>query len=53
MKQHVLGAQDALKSARKCALCNQKHAKNRIYRIAKSLESQGCEGSNPSHSATT
>lgn len=37
MKQHVLGAQDAMKSARKRALCNQKHAKNRIYRIAKSL----------------
>lgn len=27
MKQHVLGAQDALKSARKRALCNPKHAK--------------------------
>ena len=51
MKRHVLGAPNALKSARNHTKCTPKHAKNGIYRIAKSLESQGCVGSNPSRSA--
>ena len=39
------------KYGRKYTKCTTKTAKNRYKRIAKSLESQGCVGSNPTRSA--
>ena len=47
----VLDAQNALCSEQKPTVRTTKHVNKAERRIAKSLESQGCEGSNPSRSA--
>ena len=47
----VLDAQNALYSEQKPTVRTTKHVHKAERRIAKSLESQGCGGSNPLHSA--